>query len=217
MKDIAIFGAGGFGREVACLINSINKHIEREEDSWNLIGFFDDVKEKGFKTEYGEVLGGVAELNLWTTPIAIAIGIGSPRAVKAISGKITNKNVSFPNLISPDVTFYDKNSVKFGKGNIVCSQCLISCNVKIGDFNIFNNFITVGHDVVIADYNSIMPAARISGNVSLGECNFIGVASIVLQTMKIGNNTTIGAGSVIMRKTKDGCTYVGNPAKKVEY
>ncbi len=217
MKDIAIFGAGGFGREVACLIISINNHIECEDDHWNLIGFFDDVKEKGFKTEFGEVLGGMTELNLWRTPIAIAIGIGSPRAVKAISGKITNERVSFPNLISPDVTFYDKESVKFGKGNIVCSQCLISCNVKIGNFNIFNNFITIGHDVVMDDYNSIMPAARISGNVSLGECNFIGVASIVLQTMKIGDNTTVGAGSVIMRKTKDGCTYVGNPAKKVEY
>ena len=217
MKDVAIFGAGGFGREVACLINSINNHIECKEERWNLIGFFDDVKEKGFKTEFGEVLGGMKELNRWMTPIAIAIGIGSPRAVKAISGKITNEYVSFPNLISPDVTFYDKDSVKFGKGNIVCPQCLISCNVRIGNFNIFNNFITVGHDVVIADYNSIMPAARISGNVSLGECNFIGVASIILQTMKVGNNTTVGAGSVIMRKPKDGCTYVGNPAKKVEY
>lgn len=58
MKDIAIFGAGGFGREVACLIISINNHIECEDDHWNLIGFFDDVKEKGFKTEFGEVLGG---------------------------------------------------------------------------------------------------------------------------------------------------------------
>ena len=85
MKDIAIFGAGGFGREVACLINSINERIDCKEYRWNLIGFFDDVKEKGFKTEFGEVLGGINDLNEWKTPISLAIAIGSPRAVKAIS------------------------------------------------------------------------------------------------------------------------------------
>ena len=40
MKDIAIFGAGGFGREVACLIRIINESAS--EPKWNLIGFFDD-------------------------------------------------------------------------------------------------------------------------------------------------------------------------------
>ena len=38
MKDIAFFGAGGFGREVACLIKRINE----KEPTWNFIGFFDD-------------------------------------------------------------------------------------------------------------------------------------------------------------------------------
>jgi len=32
MKDIAIYGAGGFGREVACLINKINE----VNPTWNL-------------------------------------------------------------------------------------------------------------------------------------------------------------------------------------
>ena len=59
MKKVAIYGAGGFGREVACLINKINeKSLE-----WDFIGFFDDGKEKGAKNEYGEVLGGLLELN----------------------------------------------------------------------------------------------------------------------------------------------------------
>ena len=40
MKDIAIYGAGGLGREVACLIRMINESKEIPE--WNFIGFFDD-------------------------------------------------------------------------------------------------------------------------------------------------------------------------------
>ena len=35
MRDIAIYGAGGFGKEVACLLNRINE----VNHQWNLIGF----------------------------------------------------------------------------------------------------------------------------------------------------------------------------------
>lgn len=34
MREIAIFGAGGFGREVACLIRMINE--SRQEPEWNV-------------------------------------------------------------------------------------------------------------------------------------------------------------------------------------
>ncbi len=37
MKDIAIYGAGGFGREVACLIKQINDSLENPR--WNFIVF----------------------------------------------------------------------------------------------------------------------------------------------------------------------------------
>jgi acetyltransferase-like isoleucine patch superfamily enzyme len=61
-----------------------------------------------------------------------------------------------------------------------------------------------------------MPAMRISGEVTIGNCNFFGVGSIILQQIKIGNSIRLGAGSVLMRKPKDGCLYMGNPAKKTE-
>ena len=54
MKDIAIYGAGGFGREVACMIKHINESAD--EPIWNLVGFFDDGKEKGSRNEYGPCL-----------------------------------------------------------------------------------------------------------------------------------------------------------------
>ena len=62
MEDIAIFGAGGLGREVACLINRINQ----DKQIYNFIGFFDDEKPKGEFVNYGKVLGGIDALNAWT-------------------------------------------------------------------------------------------------------------------------------------------------------
>jgi len=212
MKDIAIYGAGGFGREVACLINLINE----KEAQWNIIGFFDDGKDVGFKTEYGEVLGNIDTLNSWNKPLDIVIAVGNPDNVKKIAEGITNPMVGFPNVIAPTVTFLDKDKVDFGKGNILCTGCMVSCNVTIGNFNMFNGHIPIGHDCVIGNYNVVMPSANISGGVTIGECNFLGVQSVVLQYVKIGNNVKIGANSVMIRKAMDGCLYMGNPAMKMK-
>ena len=86
MRDIAIYGAGGFGRETACLIKEINS----VKPTWNLIGFFDDGKEFGYQTEYGNVLGGIKELNNYCRKLSVAIAIGSPVIVAQISSSICN-------------------------------------------------------------------------------------------------------------------------------
>lgn len=214
MKDIAIYGAGGFGREIACLLKRIN---DESKDDWNLVGFFDDSAPVGSKNEYGEVLGNINTLNIWDKPLSVVFAIGSPKAVSMLHSKINNININFPNIIAPDTLFLDKENISMGIGNVFCSRCLISCNIEIGNFNTFNGYITIGHDAVIGNYNSIMPAVKISGGVHIGEGNFIGVNSVILQYKSIGNDTTIGAGAVVLRNTKDGNTYVGNPATKVKY
>lgn len=213
MKDIVVYGAGGLGREIACLLRLINERGQ----VWNLIGFLDDNETIwGTSNEYGVVLGGTDWLNKYSEEINCVIAVGSPSAIQSIVGRINNTKVSFPNLYAPTVTFLDKKSLKIGRGNVFCSNCFVSCNVTVGDFNLFNGYIPIGHDVVIGDYNVIMPSVNISGSVLMGRANFLGVQSVVLQGVKIGNNTRIGANSVVMRKTKDGFLYLGNPAKRIE-
>jgi sugar O-acyltransferase (sialic acid O-acetyltransferase NeuD family) len=213
MKNIAIYGAGGYGREIACLIEAINAHSLQ----WNMIGFFDDGIRKGEKNGYGEILGGLPELNLYPSELSLAVAIASPQALGLIIGKITNTHILFPNIVAPDVLFLDKKNMSIGQGNIIGFRSAVSCNVRIGNFNRFNTDIFLGHDVVVGNYNMFNPSARISGEVSIGDYNFFGVNSIVLQQKSIGNNTVIGAGSVILKKTKDNKTYTGNPATELKY
>lgn len=208
MKDIVIYGAGGYGREIACLL----KRINAKSQTWNILGYVDDGLEVGTVNEYGKVLGGVDYLNAVTSPINVVLSIGKPQTVKSIIEKITNPLVEFPNIIAPDVIFMDVDNITMGKGNVLCTGCLVSCNTKIGDFNSFNDFVSIGHDTVIGNYNAFMTATRVSGIVTIGDCNFFGVNSCMVQGVKIGNNTTIAAGSALMRRTKDGYTYIGVPA-----
>ena len=213
MKKIAIYGAGGFGREVACLIYKINE----KSPQWEFIGFFDDGIEKGSQNEYGVVLGGMKELNNYPENLSVAIAIALPKIKEKVHKNINNPKVNFPNIISPDLVYLDEQNILIGIGNIICTGCLLSCNVKIGNFNIINGFIPIGHDTSMGDYNSIMPAVKLSGEVSIKDRNFFGVNSVVLQGVKIGDDVTVGANSLILRKTKDGMTYVGSPATIMKY
>ena len=214
MKDIAIYGAGGFGREVACLLHRINNEVS---PLWNLIGFFDDGVAPGTENEYGKILGNIDTLNSWDSPLSVVFAIGSPKTIELLYSKVNNDKIEFPNIIAPDTLFLDRDNVSMGKGNVICSRCLVSCNVKIGDFNTFNGYITVGHDSVIGNFNSIMPATKISGGVKIGNRNFLGVNSVILQYKSLCDDNVIGASSVVLRSIKTPGTYVGNPAKKIIY
>lgn len=212
MKDIAIFGAGGFGREIACLINRINK---LQPDTWNLIGFFDDDdKVLGSCNEYGKVLGGMDVLNQWDKPLDLVIAIGNPSVLELLVGKIQNHNISFPNLIDPNVEFMDKEHVEMGKGNVICMRCTISTNVKFGNFNLLNVAVGVGHDASFSSYNVVMPNVNISGGVTIGDSNLFGVKSTVLQYLKVGDRVKIGACSLLMRNAKSDNLYFGIPAER---
>lgn len=215
VKDIAIYGAGGFGREVACLIKRINE----VEPTWNLVGFFDDNPDKKDQpvSHFGKCFGGIDALNAWSTELAVAMAIGSSVVVKKVVDMIDNVNITFPNLIDKSFYLADPETFSIGKGNIIMGPGAATCDITIKDFNVLNGSVVLGHDVTIDSFNTIMPAVRISGEVKIGECNFLGVGSIVLQQIKIGNNVRLGAGSVLMTKPKDGLLYMGNPAKKTEF
>ncbi len=211
MKKIAIYGAGGFGKEVACLIDRINA----KGGDWELIGFFDDTKPAGTPVSiYGKVLGGMDAIRDITEPMALAIAINENKVVKRITETITNDNVYFPNLIDPSLFVVDKRTLKMGEGNIIQNDCMISCDVSIGSFNLINDHVVVGHDNVIGNFNGLMPGAHLSGSVTIGDNNLLGVASAVVQGITIGNGITLGANSVLMTQPRDNKTYLGVPAKR---
>ena len=212
MKDLIIYGAGGFGREIACLVNGINAITP----TWNLLGFVDDGVLSGTKTNYGAVLGGIDYIRNYSENLDVIIAIANPSHRVSIVNEIVNPNISWPNIIAPDVKLFDLGSFLIGKGNILFYSCRISCDVEIGDFNLMNSLVSLGHDVKIGNYNVLMPNTRISGESILGNRNFFGVNSLVLQGLKIGNDTRIGAASVVMRNTKDGFLYFGNPARMIK-
>ncbi len=214
-KKIAIYGAGGLGREVAGGIYRINS---ASDSQWKITGFYDDGKDSGTQvSHYGSVLGGMDELNAINEPLALAIAVGDPESRRLIYERITNPNIYFPNLIAPSFRVLDPRTFEIGEGNIIQDGCSATCDVVVGNFNVLNGSNVLGHDVIVGDYNVLMPGVRLSGSVQMGNSNLMGVDSVVLQKVNIGNHVTLGAGSVLMTKPKDGMTYIGIPAKKFDF
>lgn len=213
MRDIAIFGIGGFGREVLALIKDINK----VQPIWNIVGFFDDGYEKGIVVNGYPILGKTEDLNRWGTPISVAVSIGSPIIKKKILNKIHNPLVDYPTIMHPSVWIGDDELVKIGKGCIICAGVMITTNIKICDFVIINLQCTVGHDTIIKDYAAFMPAVNISGEVTVGEGVYVGTGAKIINQLEIGDYTIVGAGAVVANTLPAHCTAVGVPAKAIKF
>ena len=212
MKDITIFGAGGFGREVKTIIDAINK----SEPSYNFVGFYDDGIEKGTIVNGYPVLGGIQELNEVTSELSLIISIGDPRIKKNILNKIENSFIKFPTIIHPNASV-SSDDIQIGKGTIICEGTIITCNIKIGNFVIFNLMCTVGHDTVIDDYCAFMPSVNISGEVHLHHSVYVGTGAQIINLLEIGEETIVGAGAVVSKSLPAKCTAVGIPAKPIKF
>lgn len=215
MEKIAVYGAGGFGREVKMLIDQINE-LGARSSAWKFVGFYDDGLEKGAIVNGSPVLGGVNDLNEIAEDTGVVIAVGNPITKRGIIERINNQHVYYPVLIHPNVLI-GKDDVTIGEGSIICAGCLITVNIKIGKHVILNLSCTVGHDTVISDYCSFMPSVNISGEVKLAQCVYVGTGAQIINRADIGEETIVGMGAVVSKSLPAKCTAVGIPAKPIKF
>lgn len=210
MKDIVIIGAGGFGSEVAWLIEDINR-VKKE---WNIVGFVDDNQEiQGTQVNGYRVVGNVEWLK--EQKLNVVNAIGDPITKKKIMQKLENSMNTYPVLVHPSVIYSDK--VSFGEGSIICAGNIITVNIKIGKHVIINLDCTIGHDAELGNYTTLLPSVNVSGYVTTKECVNVGTGSAIIQGVTIWENTVIGAGAVVVKDLPPNCTAVGAPAKPIKF
>ncbi len=210
MRDLAIYGAGGLGREIALMIDQIN----RVQPQWNVIGYFDDGKAKNTFVDALPVLGGMQEVNDIKSSFSLVVAIADSNSRRLIVEKIKNKQINFPVLIHPQAIIGSMLN-KFGEGSIITAGCIFTTGIVLGRFTIVNLACTIGHDVIIGDFCSVMPGCNLSGNVLIGDGSLIGTGTQILQNISIGKECKVGAGAVVISNIKDGATVVGVPANRL--
>lgn len=209
-KDLILYGAGGFGREIRLMIDQINA----ERQQWNVVGFVDDGKQTGSVIDDLEVLGGVEYLLKRSTKTAVALAVADSEHRKQLVQRLMSSRFDFPTLIHPNANVGDMKRNTFGEGTIVTDGNILTTSIALGRFVILNLACTIGHDVKLADYASIMPGCHISGNVSIGEGTLVGTGARLLQNLSVGAWCKVGAGAVVTKSFGDGLTLMGIPAKQ---
>lgn len=205
MEEVIIVGAGGFGREVALIVERAKKY--------KLIGFVDDNNET-FLQDY-KLLGNLDYLLTITEKVSVVIAIGSPTIRAKIYKKIASKsNFSYPNIVDPSAIL--GNNINMGIGNIICANCVLTVDIDMGDFNLINLNSTIGHDVQMKSFNSIFPSTNLSGYVCLDGLVEIGTGSQLIPNVKVGLKSTLGAGSVATKDIPENVVAVGVPAKVIK-
>lgn len=210
VQNIAIVGAGGFGREVQYLIEEINS----VRNTWNLVGFYDEETARGTVINSAEVLGN-SEDAINSNCENFVLAIGNPSYLVKLSEMFLLHQKKFPNLVHPQVSFSDHQFNEIGIGNIFSLGFHMTTNIRIRDFNIFNTRVTVGHDVEIGSFNVFLPNVQISGGVSIENENFFGMNSSVLQGKKIGCRNKIGAHSFVATNIGSAQNVFGIPAVNI--
>lgn len=209
MKKLVIIGVGGFGREVAWLVERINNVVPE----WDLIGFIDDNKDfHGTDVNGYQVLGDSEWLRNHSEDIFAVCAVGSSKVRKKIINKLGNQK--YATLIDPSVQL--SNLVEIGEGSIICAGTIITVNVTLGSHVIINLDCTIGHNAVINSFTTLYPSVNISGDTILAECVEMGTGSQIIQGLKIERATVVGAGSTVVKNLPEYCVAVGSPAKNIK-
>lgn len=208
-KILAIYGAGGLGREILELAKIINATSKRWDDfifaevqveegqTVNGIKVYDENK---IKDEFGE-------------DIEVVIGVGEPAIRKKLFNKVKMEGFTLAILIHPDVHIPD--TTKIGEGVVIQMGCFISCNVTIGDYVYIHPHVNVGHDSVLEEGCVIAGFGNIAGAVHIGKYSYLALNTCIKQLLKIGDNCIIGMGSVVFKDVENDMIVLGNPARVV--
>jgi len=205
--SLAIYGAGGLGRELSTWI--------RHQPGYAFIGFIDDFVPAQARIGRDAVLGGLDALNRLTGDgtLNLIVAIGDPKVKAEICEDLSRYPIVFPAMIHPSVIMDDRESILIGEGTVITAGCVLTSDIVLGRHVLLNLNTTVGHDTRIGDFTSIMRGTQISGRVNIGERVLIGTGVCLLNEVSIGMESKIGAGAVVTRDIPPQCTAVGIPAK----
>lgn len=210
MNKLAIFGTGGFAKELLDLaldqgyteICFLEREVQRNQ---TLLGF--PVRLESEITSFMH--------------IDFVIGIADSIIRKKIYESYPHLN--YPNLVHSQASlgYGISDILKKTKGVVIAAGARITNSCKFGDFVIISFNSTIGHDCKIDSYVSIMPGVNVSGCVQLDTGVYIGTNATVLpgnleKPKILGEYSIIGAGAVVLKNTLAFTTYIGAPAKELK-
>lgn len=207
LRRLYIFGAGGFGREVAWLTEQI----------------FGNTVEVIFLVDHPQFIqeginGSAMQLLAESRPSQdsrFVAAIGDPALRRKAASACSSKGLLPTTLIHPRAEM--SKWMEIGQGTVICAGAILTSNISIGTHVQVNLACTVGHDVSIGDFSTLSPGVHVSGHVQIGREVFIGTGACIINgsveaPLTIGDGAIIAAGACVTRPVDAGALVAGVPA-----
>ena len=203
MQKIIIVGAGGFGREVAWVIDRINQR----QEYYQVRGFCDDDPSKeNDLSDTSLFLGAVDQVINGDLKCGFICAIGNNKLRRSLTDKFISVGFTPCSIIDPSAVI--AHDAKVGGGSFVGINSVISVRSQVGTGCIVNHNVSVGHDVTVPDYAQLCPGVSVSGECRIGEGALLGSNSCTIPCKAMGDWSVLGVGGVLISDLEEGGSRV---------
>lgn len=211
MTELHIVGAGGFGREVADIVDAINA----VSPTWRTLLYIDDAPDESNRAKVqhrgSRIVGSVQDVLADHSPGPFVVAVGLPDIRARIVALFERAGWTPTTLVHPSSAV--SRTAELGSGSVVAAYAAVGADVLVGRHVHIDRAAQVGHDTVIGDFTTIHPSAVISGDCSLGAGVRIGTTATVLPGIAVGERAFVGAAACVVRPVQPGATVSGVPAR----
>jgi len=215
MQQIGIYGAGGFAREVAWLVESISSEVNPLFPAF----FIDDNPDTHGSEVNGIPVLGFEQVESSFADALIVGGVGAGKVRQKLMERVSAAGFESATLVHPNVQL--SRFVTMGVGTVICAGNILTTNIRLGRHVQINLDCTIGHDVEMDDYATLAPGVHVSGWVRIGKRAYVGTGANIINgtsdaPLVIGDDTVVGAGACVTGSLDSRVLAVGVPAKVIK-
>jgi sugar O-acyltransferase (sialic acid O-acetyltransferase NeuD family) len=204
---LAIYGAGGFAREVAPLA--------LEDPDCDVVFVSDTAEEVGTAPNGIHVLS-YPELVAEGRDRRVVVAIADGAVRRTLVERCAKDGFAFGDIVAP--SHYRGHSVEIGEGSVLCGNTIITSNIRIGRHFHCNMAGHIGHDCIIGDFVTFAPRVNCNGWIVIEDDAYIGTGAMLRpgrrgKPLVIGKGARIGMGAVVTRDVPPGVTVFADPAR----
>jgi sugar O-acyltransferase (sialic acid O-acetyltransferase NeuD family) len=212
-EQLVVIGSGGFGRETAEAVRTINT-AEGQRPPWELLGYLDDNESTwGRIVSRSPVLGPLDMLaDLPDARVVVCTGHpGDYTSKQRIVERLGLPPERYATVVHPAAVV--PRSCQPGPGTVVLAGAVATTDVEIGAHIGVMPQAVLTHDDQIEDYVTLGAQACLAGRVRVEQGAYLGAGCQIRGDVIIGAWALVGMGAVVLHDVPAGEVWAGVPAR----